>query len=200
MKITATVPMRIDLAGGTLDVYPLYMFEVAANLSAAIDAQRRTIETGMTPAFDQCRTGLREEHASLMNPLDKGCLALGERAQAPPTGITSKDDRPRDGLGHLALHGPATRLSPERSPASELAQSDLAPTWSPGDRIPRASRTIFRHWARLGALVRGGRLAPGKAFGRPRPRLLAQPACGRQLYQHPARFGGHQLGDAEALY
>ena len=27
LKISATVPMRIDLAGGTLDVYPLYLFE-----------------------------------------------------------------------------------------------------------------------------------------------------------------------------
>jgi D-glycero-alpha-D-manno-heptose-7-phosphate kinase len=27
MKVSATVPSRIDLAGGTLDVYPLYLFE-----------------------------------------------------------------------------------------------------------------------------------------------------------------------------
>lgn len=27
MKVSATVPMRVDLAGGTLDVYPLYLFE-----------------------------------------------------------------------------------------------------------------------------------------------------------------------------
>lgn len=27
MKVSATVPTRIDLAGGTLDVYPLYLFE-----------------------------------------------------------------------------------------------------------------------------------------------------------------------------
>ncbi|MCD6302412.1 MAG: hypothetical protein J7M15_02675 [Anaerolineae bacterium] len=38
MKITVTVPTRIDLAGGTLDVYPLYLFEGGGlTLNAAID-------------------------------------------------------------------------------------------------------------------------------------------------------------------
>ena len=38
MLITATVPMRIDLAGGTLDVYPLYLFEGGGlTVNAAID-------------------------------------------------------------------------------------------------------------------------------------------------------------------
>jgi len=38
MEIRATVPMRIDLAGGTLDVYPLYIFEGGGlTVNAAID-------------------------------------------------------------------------------------------------------------------------------------------------------------------
>lgn len=38
MEITARVPMRIDLAGGTLDVYPLYVFEGGGlTVNAAID-------------------------------------------------------------------------------------------------------------------------------------------------------------------
>ncbi len=37
MKVSATVPTRIDLAGGTLDVYPLYLFEDGGlTLNAAI--------------------------------------------------------------------------------------------------------------------------------------------------------------------
>ena len=37
MKVSVTVPTRIDLAGGTLDVYPLYLFEDGGlTLNAAI--------------------------------------------------------------------------------------------------------------------------------------------------------------------
>jgi len=47
MKVTATVPMRVDLAGGTLDVYPLYLFEGGGlTVNAAISIQARTsVET-----------------------------------------------------------------------------------------------------------------------------------------------------------
>ncbi len=41
MQITATVPMRVDLAGGTLDVYPLYLFEgggLTLNAAVSINA------------------------------------------------------------------------------------------------------------------------------------------------------------------
>jgi D-glycero-alpha-D-manno-heptose-7-phosphate kinase len=38
MRVTATVPMRVDLAGGTLDVYPLYIFEGGGlTVNAAVD-------------------------------------------------------------------------------------------------------------------------------------------------------------------
>ena len=47
MKITARAPMRIDLAGGTLDVYPLYIFEDGGlTVNAAIDVMASaTVET-----------------------------------------------------------------------------------------------------------------------------------------------------------
>ncbi len=47
MKISATVPTRIDLAGGTLDVYPLYLFEGGGlTVNAAIDVMARaSLET-----------------------------------------------------------------------------------------------------------------------------------------------------------
>jgi D-glycero-alpha-D-manno-heptose-7-phosphate kinase len=46
MKVTAVVPTRIDLAGGTLDVYPLYLFEDGGlTVNAAINVFGRvTVE------------------------------------------------------------------------------------------------------------------------------------------------------------
>ena len=47
MKVSATVPTRIDLAGGTLDIYPLYLFEEGGlTLNAAINVCGHvTVET-----------------------------------------------------------------------------------------------------------------------------------------------------------
>ena len=47
MKVTATVPMRVDFAGSTLDVYPLYLFEGGGlTVNAAISVQARvSVET-----------------------------------------------------------------------------------------------------------------------------------------------------------
>jgi len=46
MKLSATVPTRIDLAGGTLDVYPLYLFEDGGlTINAAVNIYGRvTVE------------------------------------------------------------------------------------------------------------------------------------------------------------
>ncbi len=62
MKITATVPTRIDLAGGTLDVYPLYLFEGGGlTVNAAIDVQARaSVETR-----DDARLTIRSEDQAL---------------------------------------------------------------------------------------------------------------------------------------
>ncbi|MDP2992626.1 MAG: hypothetical protein Q8N82_04605 [Deltaproteobacteria bacterium] len=44
MKITATAPMRVDLAGGTLDIYPLYVFEGGAyTINTAIGIRSRVV-------------------------------------------------------------------------------------------------------------------------------------------------------------
>lgn len=47
MRLSATVPTRIDLAGGTLDIYPLYLFENGGlTVNAAIDVCAHvTVET-----------------------------------------------------------------------------------------------------------------------------------------------------------
>ena len=84
MKITATVPMRVDFAGSTLDVYPLYLFEgggLTVNAAIGIRASA-TVETR-----EDCRITIRsqdldyqEEMPSLeeMNP--GGPLTLVKRA------------------------------------------------------------------------------------------------------------------------
>lgn len=48
MRITSTAPMRVDLAGGTLDIYPLYLFEGGAyTVNAAVGIRSRvTLEAG----------------------------------------------------------------------------------------------------------------------------------------------------------
>ena len=51
MKISARTPNRIDLAGGTLDIYPLYVFlEGGYTLNAAIDLYS---QVDLTPREDQ---------------------------------------------------------------------------------------------------------------------------------------------------
>lgn len=84
MKISATVPTRIDLAGGTLDVYPLYLFEGGGlTVNAAIDVQARaSVETRddarlIIRSEDQA---LREEIASLQALEPGGPLDLVKRA------------------------------------------------------------------------------------------------------------------------
>ncbi len=44
MRITSTAPMRVDLAGGTLDIYPLYVFENGAyTINAAVGIRSRVV-------------------------------------------------------------------------------------------------------------------------------------------------------------
>lgn len=94
MLYRATVPMRIDLAGGTLDVYPLYIFEGGGlTVNAAIDI----CATAVVRTRDDARIVIRstdqrhvEEHASL-DALDFSAgLTLVKRALAyyrPQTGV-----------------------------------------------------------------------------------------------------------------
>ena len=68
MKVSATVPMRIDLAGGTLDVYPLYLFENGGlTVNAAISIRGRVTVEERADACIHIRsedTGAEEAFAS----------------------------------------------------------------------------------------------------------------------------------------
>ncbi|MGH9663772.1 MAG: hypothetical protein ACRD9L_05055, partial [Bryobacteraceae bacterium] len=71
MKITAKAPCRVDLAGGTLDIWPLYLYHrnpVTVNFAV----NRYTsceIETGRTRElhFQSLDLGLEERYASLQS-------------------------------------------------------------------------------------------------------------------------------------
>ena len=109
MKITAHVPMRIDLAGGTLDVYPLYVFEGGGlTVNAAIDVMATaTVETRPDARIriHSRDLGLIEEIPTLEEMTYGTPLDLVRRALAyyrPPTGleITIESQAPQgSGLG-----------------------------------------------------------------------------------------------------
>jgi len=86
MRISATVPTRVDLAGGTLDVYPLYIFErggltvnAAVNIEAAAEINTRDDAHIVIRSAD---LGLVEELPSLAEMELGGRLDLVKRALA----------------------------------------------------------------------------------------------------------------------
>ena len=86
MKVSATVPMRIDLAGGSLDVYPLYLFENGGlTVNAAISIRGRVTVEERADACIHIRsedTGAEEAFASLdeMQAQMGGVLDLVKKA------------------------------------------------------------------------------------------------------------------------
>lgn len=79
MKVTARAPARVDLAGGTVDIWPLYLFHPGAqtvNLAircyASCDVETRADRRLVFISEDQA---LRESHASLAE-LSRGASRL----------------------------------------------------------------------------------------------------------------------------
>ena len=69
MKITSSAPTRVDLAGGTLDIWPLYLFhDDAQTVNFAVDLRAQcTIETtpGTTIEIESCDLGQHESFVDL---------------------------------------------------------------------------------------------------------------------------------------
>ncbi|MDY6875815.1 MAG: GHMP kinase [Chloroflexota bacterium] len=109
MKVSVIVPTRIDLAGGTLDVYPLYLFEDGGlTVNAAISIYGHvTVEERPDAQIYICSedTGAEETFASLAEMSMSGDLDLVKRAlrfYQPHCGlnITLRSEAPRgSGLG-----------------------------------------------------------------------------------------------------
>ncbi|MHB1319867.1 MAG: GHMP family kinase ATP-binding protein [Anaerolineae bacterium] len=80
MQISATVPMRVDLAGGTLDVYPLYLFEgggLTLNAAVSINASvRLNTRTDRRITIASADLHQRQEVSSLEALEPGGPLAL----------------------------------------------------------------------------------------------------------------------------
>ena len=109
MKVSAIVPTRIDLAGGTLDVYPLYLFEdggltvnAAVNIYSHVTVEERPDARIYIRSED---TGAEETFASLTEMPMGGDLDLVKRAlrfYRPHCGlnVTLRSEAPRgSGLG-----------------------------------------------------------------------------------------------------
>jgi len=84
MKVSATVPTRIDLAGGTLDVYPLYLFEGGGlTINAAISVYGHVTVEERPDARIHLRsedTGAEEAFAGLAGMPMGGDLDLVKKA------------------------------------------------------------------------------------------------------------------------
>jgi D-glycero-alpha-D-manno-heptose-7-phosphate kinase len=111
MRVSATVPTRIDLAGGTLDVYPLYLFEDGGlTLNAAISIYGHVTLEKRSDAQIHIRSqdsGAEETFADLKEIQERmgGALDLVKKAlrfYKPRRGlnVTLRSEAPRgSGLG-----------------------------------------------------------------------------------------------------
>jgi D-glycero-alpha-D-manno-heptose-7-phosphate kinase len=109
MHISAQTPNRVDLAGGTLDIYPLYLFEegsITVNIAIQIYSQAE-IETRNDSKIEIFSEDLNQK---VFFPSFEACLPKGEldlliraiRAYPPKTGIVlrTKNQAPQgSGLG-----------------------------------------------------------------------------------------------------
>jgi D-glycero-alpha-D-manno-heptose-7-phosphate kinase len=137
MIIEARAPTRIDLAGGTLDIYPIYLLEDEAwTINAAIDIPVRVrlerLRRGYAIASQDLRRHLQVESLDelpLGGPLDLACRAL--RFAAPRSGVKMtlhSSAPPGSGLGAssallVAMLAGLDRLSGRRRPLEEVVSA-----------------------------------------------------------------------------
>lgn len=134
MIIEARAPTRIDLAGGTLDIYPIYLLEDEAwTINAAIDIPVRVrlerLRRGFAIVSQDLRRHLQVEtldELPLGGPLDLACRAL--RFAAPRSGVKmtlNSSAPPGSGLGAssallVAMLAGLDRLAGRRRPLEEV--------------------------------------------------------------------------------
>ncbi|MBN1917483.1 MAG: hypothetical protein JW889_06200 [Verrucomicrobia bacterium] len=135
MIIEAMAPNRVDLAGGTLDIFPLYLFEVgsvtvnvAVTLTSQVRVETRDDERIVIRALDVGTVVEADNLAALdaERRLDLVCRAV--RFYRPPVGVnieTRNNVREGSGLGAsssllIALSGALTALNGEVRSKEEL--------------------------------------------------------------------------------
>lgn len=137
MKLVAVAPNRIDLAGGTLDIYPLYLFEEGGiTVNAAIDVQSIVqIKTRQDREVHLYSEDTKQELTARdvdSLPMDRqlSLVARIVRHYRPNVGleICTKNDAPKgSGLGAssallIALSGALNKLNGDHLSAREIIQ------------------------------------------------------------------------------
>ena len=128
MYVEATAPARIDLAGGTLDIYPLYLFEeggITVNMGVTVGSRvrltpradreihLRSVDTGLTQSADSVH------ELKMDGPLD--LVARLVRFYEPKTGLNVEtENRAPKGSG---LGASSTLLIALSGALNELNQS-----------------------------------------------------------------------------
>jgi D-glycero-alpha-D-manno-heptose-7-phosphate kinase len=96
MKITSSAPTRVDLAGGTLDIWPLYLFhDDPQTVNFAIDLRAKcTIETtsGSAVELESQDLGRRESFADL------DALVKAKRHELPLAALLTRYFQPQGGF------------------------------------------------------------------------------------------------------
>jgi D-glycero-alpha-D-manno-heptose-7-phosphate kinase len=126
MRVRATAPTRIDLAGGTLDIYPLYLFEeggltvnMGIDLLSEVTLEPRPGEAIHLVSEDTGDTLSAPDVGSLGMDSPLGFVARVVRYYRPPVGLTirTKSNVPKgSGLGAsssllISLTGALCRLN-----------------------------------------------------------------------------------------
>ena len=134
MLIRADAPSRVDLAGGTLDIWPLYLFEDGGiTVNCAIELRSWvTVETRDADLFriraediDEEQTG-SDLDSMLGGPLDLPARVVRHYAQSHPMNVTTKNDAPKgSGLGAsssllIALSGALCTLTSRDLPPQRI--------------------------------------------------------------------------------
>ncbi len=183
MHLTASAPTRIDLAGGTLDIWPLYLFhEGALTVNVAID---RLARCSFSPRGDRKvvlisrDTRRREEFASF------NAFLRARRYRLPLLARLVRFFEPR-GLPAVRVAGlPATKR--RSSCGFTLTTDSLAPV---GAGLAGSSALNIALCALLNTLTRAGYTAEQRiTIARNVEAQVIRVPTGEQDY-YPATFGG----------
>ncbi|MBM3461978.1 MAG: hypothetical protein FJX76_07750 [Armatimonadetes bacterium] len=151
MKIRATAPNRVDLAGGTLDIYPLYLFmdggvtvNLGIDVNSTVEVETRADKRVVLHSRDFGQTVEAESVDALVLGAELDLLARAVKFFSPSVGVnvTTENRAPKgSGLGAssallMALLGALARVTGTNMPGDTVidwganleAQSIAIPT------------------------------------------------------------------------
>ena len=136
VRITASAPTRIDLAGGTIDIWPLYLFHHGAQTLNAAISLRAHVE--ITPRDDgDGRDRVGGHRAARRGRVGRATLRDDESAAAAgQAGVRVRRARP-DACARAANRRPAPGIA--GSSALNVAVCGALARWTGSDGRPRSS-------------------------------------------------------------